>query len=137
MTTHIPQSTLFASILCLAACASFQLSNAPVKFSDGIMVNNTGMTLYTFDKDSRGKSTCTGQCAANWPPLLAVISDKPGGDFSIILRDDGSMQWAYSGKPLYLWTKDKKPGDKTGEGVNKTWHIVPEPIPADNGGGGY
>ena len=30
-----------------------------------------GMTLYTFDKDSAGKSACSGKCAENWPPLIA------------------------------------------------------------------
>lgn len=41
-----------------------------------------------------------------------------------ITRDDGAKQWAYKGKPLYLWTKDTKPGDKTGDGVNGVWKIA-------------
>ncbi|MGH8849358.1 MAG: COG4315 family predicted lipoprotein, partial [Casimicrobiaceae bacterium] len=39
-------------------------------------------------------------------------------------RDDGSKQWAYDGKPLYHWSKDKKPGDMTGDGFNGVWHAV-------------
>ena len=31
---------------------------------------------------------------------------------------------AYRGKPVYLWAKDQKPGDKTGDGVNKVWHVA-------------
>ena len=42
----------------------------------------------------------------------------------IITRDDGGKQWAYKGKPLYLWAKDAKPGDKTGDGFNNVWHVA-------------
>ena len=38
---------------------------------DGMLVDHKGMTLYTFDKDTGGKSVCTGKCAENWPPLMA------------------------------------------------------------------
>jgi predicted lipoprotein with Yx(FWY)xxD motif len=69
---------------------------------------------------------CNAKCAVLWPPLKASAEDKPGGDYAIITRDDGSKQWAYKGKPLYLWIKDQKPGDKTGDGVNKVWHVVKE-----------
>ena len=95
-----------------------------VKVEGGILTNASGMSLYTFDKDSGGKSACTGSCATNWPPMLAGSSDKASGDYSIITRDDGSKQWAYKGKPLYLWSKDQKPGDTTGDGRNNIWHLA-------------
>jgi predicted lipoprotein with Yx(FWY)xxD motif len=28
--------------------------------------------------------------------------------------------------PLYLWAKDKKPGDTTGDGVGNVWHTAVE-----------
>jgi predicted lipoprotein with Yx(FWY)xxD motif len=82
------------------------------------------MTLYVFDKDAAGKSVCNGPCATNWPPLLAGGSDQATGSWSILNRDDGGKQWAYKGKPLYFWSKDQKPGDKTGDGFNGVWHIA-------------
>ena len=82
--------------------------------TDGVLTNTAGMTLYTFDKDAGGKSACNGPCAANWPPLTAGADAKASGDWSIVTRDDGAKQWAYKGKPVYLWAKDQKPGDKTG-----------------------
>lgn len=108
-------------MLLVAGCTT-----APVRFSDGVLVSSAGMTLYTFDKDpaGSGKSVCNDKCAINWPPLKAAADDKPGGDFSIIARDDGSKQWAHKGKPLYLWIKDQKPGDKTGDGVSNVWRVV-------------
>ena len=86
-----------------------------------VLVDQKGMTLYTFDKDPAGKSVCNGKCAENWPPLLATAQAQATGDFSLITRDDGKKQWAYKGKPLYLWVKDTKPGDTTGDKVNNVW----------------
>lgn len=108
----------------LVACAA--LSAAPVKVAGGMLVGPNGMTLYTFDKDAAGsgKSACTGPCASNWPPLAAAAGDAANGDYSIITREDGSRQWAVKGKPVYFWAKDSKPGDKTGDGFNKVWHVA-------------
>ncbi|KAA0971645.1 hypothetical protein FPY71_00455 [Aureimonas fodinaquatilis] len=89
------------------------------------LTNAQGMTLYTFDKDSDGKSACNGQCAANWPPLAAAANAKASGAYTVVTRDDGSHQWAYKGQPLYTWVKDTKPGDITGDEVNNgTWHVA-------------
>lgn len=100
------------------------MSADPVKTQGGMFVNSAGMTLYTFDKDPEGKSVCNGPCAANWPPLMAAASDKAEGNWTIVTRDDGGRQWAYKGKALYTWVKDQKPGDTTGNGVNKVWNIA-------------
>ncbi|TIX38252.1 MAG: hypothetical protein E5V36_22130, partial [Mesorhizobium sp.] len=35
-----------------------------------------------------------------------------------------TRMWAYEGKPLYTFIKDKKAGDVTGEGVGGVWHIA-------------
>lgn len=110
--------------LSVAACASSR-HPAPTMMSNGVMVNSAGMTLYTFDKDTphSGKSTCNGPCLALWPAVAA--SDKmQGGDYSVVTRDDGSKQLAYKGKPLYLYAKDQKPGDMTGDNVKDVWHVV-------------
>jgi predicted lipoprotein with Yx(FWY)xxD motif len=82
------------------------------------------MTLYTYAKDPAGKSACVGPCAKNWPPLAATASDRPTGDYTIITRDDGSLQWAHKGKPLYTYFKDSKPGDRVGDGWNMVWFVI-------------
>lgn len=112
--------------LVLGACASMGGAPTAAKFEGGMLVDSAGMTLYTFDKDAAGsgKSVCNGPCANNWPPLHATGSDQASGDWSVIVRDDGSKQWAYKGKPLYHWVKDQKPGDKTGDGFLKLWHVA-------------
>lgn len=115
---------LSTTLILLGGCASMYA--APAKVSDGLLVGPAGMTLYTFDKDpsGTGKSVCNGPCAANWPPLMAAEADQASGDYTIITRDDGAKQWALKGKPLYYWVKDRKPGDKTGDGFNKVWQTA-------------
>jgi predicted lipoprotein with Yx(FWY)xxD motif len=108
----------------LAGYASLTLAEVPVKAGNGLLTNTNGMTLYVFDKDTGGKSMCNGTCANNWPPLTAQSGAKAEGDYTTITRDDGSMQWAYKGKPLYTWVKDQKPGDQTGNGFNNVWHVA-------------
>ena len=118
------------AIVAIAGCSTYgsgsSVAAPPTKIMDGVLTNSAGMTLYTFDKDAAGsgKSTCNGPCATSWPPLLAAADAKSSGDYTIITRDDGAKQWAYKGKPLYLWIKDSKPGDRTGDGFNNAWRLA-------------
>jgi predicted lipoprotein with Yx(FWY)xxD motif len=88
------------------------------------LVDAKGMTLYVFDRDVAAKSNCNGPCVSNWPPLAAAADAKPSGDWTIVTRDDGGKQWAYKAKALYTFSKDAKPGDTAGDGVNSVWHIA-------------
>lgn len=89
-----------------------------------VYTNNQGMTLYYFDNDKPDQSVCYDDCTKLWPPLL--VSDKtsslPG--LNKIQRKDGKMQWAMNHQPLYLWSKDQKPGDINGAGVKNLWSIA-------------
>lgn len=89
-----------------------------------VLADANGMTLYTYDPDTPGTSTCYGGCATNWPPLIAPAGSVAEGDYGLTTRTDGALQWTYGGKPLYLWIKDSKPGDVTGDGVGGVWHII-------------
>jgi predicted lipoprotein with Yx(FWY)xxD motif len=117
-----------ALLLALVLAAPAAFAQAPVKAVGGVLTNPAGMTLYTFDRDEAGsgKSVCNGPCATNWPPLTAAADAKPAGGYTIVTRDDGTKQWAWKGKPLYLWTKDQKPGDMTGQGFNNVWQVARE-----------
>jgi predicted lipoprotein with Yx(FWY)xxD motif len=116
-----------ASILSICVAAALA-QTAPAKSADTAkgkaLVDDKGMTLYIFDRDAAGKSTCNGPCATNWPPMMVAAEAKPSGDWTVVTRDDGIKQWAYKGKPLYHWSKDTKPGDTSGDGVNGVWHIA-------------
>ena len=116
----------------LAATAPFALADGHVtapavtgQFNgETFLMDARKMTLYTFDKDGKGVSNCYDACATNWPPLMADAGmDLPRG-YSLITRKDGMTQVAYKGQPLYLWIKDQKPGDMTGDGVKGVWHTA-------------
>ena len=118
---HSFKALVLAAALALPGMA---MAAEPAMMKGGMMVDPQGMTLYTFDKDSGGKSMCNDDCAKNWPPLMAPADAKADGKWTAIKRDDGKMQWAYDGKPLYTFIKDKKAGDKTGDCVKDVWHIA-------------
>lgn len=92
----------------------------------GMLADANGMTLYTFDKDQGGVSACYDDCAANWPPYLGKEGDKMEEGWTLIKRTDGTMQWAYDGKPTYFFKSDVKKGDMAGDGVGDVWHIIKE-----------
>ncbi len=120
-----------ATAALLAGCGTMEsmhdraTSQPPAKASQGVLVGPNDMALYTFDRDQAGsgRSVCNGPCATNWPPLFAD-KGSAAGDWTVIRRDDGRMQWAYKGKPLYYWIKDQKPGDRTGDGFNGVWRVA-------------
>lgn len=115
------KALLMAAALTLPGLA---MAAEPAMMKDGMMVDHKGMTLYTFDKDSGGKSMCNDECAKNWPPLMAPGDAKAEGKWTVIKRDDGMMQYAYDGKPLYTFVKDTKPGDMTGDKMKDMWHVI-------------
>ncbi|MEB0009360.1 hypothetical protein QN375_13610 [Pseudomonas sp. MH9.2] len=119
-------SKTLLGLLTAAVLASSGMAFAadPAMVKNGMMVDQKGMTLYTFDKDANGKSMCNGSCAENWPPLMAPADGKAAGEWTTIKRDDGTMQWAYDGKPLYTFKMDKKAGDMMGDGKMDMWHAA-------------
>lgn len=82
------------------------------------------MSLYTYDEDEVGVSSCTGECAKTWKPALLDAGTVVGENYSLIERTDGSMQAAFRGMPLYLYSGDQKPGDIHGDGLEGVWHLA-------------
>jgi predicted lipoprotein with Yx(FWY)xxD motif len=116
-------SRIFA-VIALAAVAG-----SAVAASSDILTSKTGMTVYTFDKDSAGKSNCNAACLALWPAV--PVADAPSGDrdFGAIDRADGTQQLAYKNRPVYYFIRDKKPGDANGDKVKGVWHVIPKHAP--------
>lgn len=125
MKNHLFVLPLFAGVV-LFSGAAMAATSMPAMATDGMLTDASGMTLYTFDKDmaGSGNSACVDKCAANWPALKAQAGDQASGDYGVITRTDGSLQWTFKGKPLYHWVKDQKPGEHSGDGVNNVWHIA-------------
>ena len=115
----------------LAATRTVNLASASSPLGR-LLTDGHGHTLYLFEKDTRGKSTCSGQCARFWPPL--IVSGKPhataGAKTSLLgttSRADGRLQATYNHHPLYTFFKDTKKGQTNGEGVNffgAEWYVL-------------
>ncbi|WP_378733864.1 hypothetical protein [Nocardia brasiliensis] len=98
----------------------------------GQYVTAAGRAVYRFDKDTAQPptSTCVGECAAKWPPLIAQRGQSvsvTGVDpqlVGFVERADGACQITIAGWPVYFFAKDEKPGDLLGQGVGGVWHAV-------------
>lgn len=118
-----------------------------------ILVNAQGRTLYMFTADKHGRSACNGACATFWPPLVTSSTHVSGTGVKASLlgttkRADGKLQVTFDHHPLYLFAKDAKAGQTTGQGLNvyggHWWVLSPSgtaikqaPAAAPAPGGGY
>ncbi len=121
-----------------ASSASGSASSTVIttKTSSGgsFLTNSAGRAIYLFMADSSGKSTCSGACAAAWPPVVATGQPTAAGgaqasDLGTITRSDGTKQVTYDGHPLYYFEGDTGPGTDKGQGLNgfgnKWWLVAP------------
>ncbi|MFD1148363.1 hypothetical protein [Saccharothrix hoggarensis] len=89
-----------------------------------------GFALYRYDKDTAKppRSTCDGECATTWPPVLVGEHTMTSGVDPTLVgsvsRADGGKQVTLAGWPLYRYAGDKKAGDLTGQGKGGTWFAV-------------
>jgi predicted lipoprotein with Yx(FWY)xxD motif len=115
-----------AAVLMAAAASGGGQSGAAVKLGSTslgrVLVDSHGKTLYVWAHDKGPKSTCNGDCAEYWPPL--ITRGKPlamGGVNQALLsssrRSDGRMQVTYAGHPLYYFIQDARSGQTKGEGL--------------------
>jgi len=115
-----------------SAATQAKVSTASVGSLGTILVNGTGRTLYLFEADKTSSSTCSGACAAAWPPLLTSGTAKAeSGVKSNLLgttkRSGGLEQVTYHGHPLYLYAGDSKSGQANGEGLTQfgaSWYVL-------------
>lgn len=97
-----------------------------------ILVDSHGHSLYLFDRDSRGKSSCYGGCAGEWPPLIASGKAHANSGIKAALlgrtkRRDGRWQVTYKGHPLYTFSGDTARGQINGEGLDDFggwWYLI-------------
>jgi len=93
-----------------------------------ILTDQAGNTLYLFEVDTQGEaSSCTGDCAANWPAFTDTVTGGPGVEASLLgtaERDDGTVQVTYNGWPLYYFAGDSAPGDTNGQTIGDVWWVV-------------
>lgn len=104
------------------------VSGIPGKF----LADGQGRALYLFEADKGTSSTCTGACAAAWPPVTASAMPTAGGGVSQSLlgttkRADGTEQVTYNGHPLYYFAADTGAGMVKGQGSKEFgagWYVL-------------
>src|SRR3954452_10957462 len=96
------------------------------------IVDGKGFTLYLFEKDKGGKSSCYGTCAKVWAPLMTSAKPSAGAGavaskIGTTRRKGGRLQATYRGHPLYHYDDDHKPGQTEGEGskaFGAEWYVL-------------
>jgi predicted lipoprotein with Yx(FWY)xxD motif len=97
-----------------------------------ILVTSSGRSLYLFEKDRAGHSSCSGQCAKYWPPLISASAPTAGTGVKAALlgrvkRSDGKMQVTYNKHPLYTFLFDKAAGQVKGQNLDEfgaEWYVL-------------
>jgi predicted lipoprotein with Yx(FWY)xxD motif len=90
------------------------------------------LTVYLYEADKASTSSCSGPCAAVWPPVTTTGNTKVAGtalaaDLGTIRRSDGTTQVTYKGHPLYYYAKDGDAGDAYGQGLKSfgaDWYVL-------------
>ena len=96
------------------------------------LVDEEGKTLYLWEADKNGTSTCTGPCAAAWPPVTTSGAPLAGSGvdkalLGTVKRADGTEQVTYNGHPLYYFVGDTAAGTAKGQGskaFGASWYVV-------------
>jgi len=109
-----------------------------------VLVDDEGRTLYLFERDEAHESYCNGACASVWPPLttkgMPMVEGADASKVTLVKRDDGLMQVAYEGHPLYYYQGDTEGGDAYGQEKDQfgaEWYAVsPSGDKAESGSGG-
>ncbi len=141
--TAAPSATAGASPTAGAPAASGAAAQVKVAQDAKLgayLTGEGGRSLYLLTADSAGTTTCTGGCAAAWPPFEidptanVLAGDGVTGTLATIKRaDDGKMQVTYNGVPLYYFAKDAKAGDINGQGVKGVWFLAAPGATAQGG----
>jgi predicted lipoprotein with Yx(FWY)xxD motif len=95
-----------------------------------VLMTNKNFALYYYRSDTMFTSTCTGDCAKDWPPVLAsqgmmtINSSTMLPKRLSIHQTANGMQVFYDGHALYTYAADKDAGKATGRGEDKLWYLV-------------
>jgi predicted lipoprotein with Yx(FWY)xxD motif len=127
--TTSPHSTVSVSVATAPAgtgAATIQTETATVQGkTETILVDASGLPLYTYRPDTVTTSRVSGQLAALWPPLVSNAPTANGatGQVTAVATTNG-QQVAYNGHFLYTFVEDK-PGHVTGQGVQNFFVATP------------
>jgi predicted lipoprotein with Yx(FWY)xxD motif len=97
------------------------------------LVDRRGFALYQFTRDGGPRSTCSGACAAAWPPYIVARGRVGAADgarqrlIGTTRRADGRLQVTYRSHPLYYYVGDRRPHQVLCQAVREfggDWYVV-------------
>jgi predicted lipoprotein with Yx(FWY)xxD motif len=132
-----------------ASTSAAGLKSVTTPAGSKVLTTAQGFTVYMFAIDTPTKSNCDATCLSFWPALTGTPSGAGlTGTFGTIKGTGGITQATYDGHPLYLFVKDTKPGQISGNGVNTSgglWYALtpsgtklakaPKPVSSSSAGG--
>ena len=95
-----------------------------------VLTTTKGFAVYYYTADTALMSTCTGQCAKDWPPVLApqgmmMVSSSVTLPRQLSVHQTANgAQVFYDGHALYTYAQDKQAGLATGRGADMKWYLV-------------
>jgi predicted lipoprotein with Yx(FWY)xxD motif len=94
-----------------------------------VLAEANSQVVYIYANDKKyGSPTCTGSCAATWPPVTGMPKAGPAdtfpGTFGVVKGAGGVEQITYNGMPLYTY-QGARPFTTPGNGIGGVWHVVP------------
>lgn len=89
----------------------------------------SGRTVYVLSNDTTSSLACTvaSGCTGVWPPVALPSGALTTGFTAYVRSDNGAMQLAYNGHPLYTYAGDTAAGQVTGNGIvsfGGTWSVA-------------
>lgn len=76
-----------------------------------VLRTERGFSVYA---PERAAFVCDAACLQLWQPVPAPASARPRGDWKLVTRDTGELQWSFRGKPLYRYLQDPRPRAQDG-----------------------
>lgn len=113
------------------------LKVAPKPSLGRVLADDSGHTVYMFEKDEAAESYCTNACESVWVPVTtkAMPTVEDGLNprkVTLLKRESGLMQIVYNGHPLYYYQADTDSSDTYGQEQNQfgaEWYAL---TPAGN-----
>lgn len=157
--TSVMTAATVAALLTASACAGSNAASGRQSSGSGVpasaavlstahgadgsyLVGPSGRAVYLWMADTSSTSTCSGTCAAIWPPVTTsgtptASGSAVGGELGTTMRSDGTLQATYHGHPLYYYAGDSATGQTNGEGLDQFgapwWLVAPSGSPLTGG----
>ena len=98
-----------------------------------LLTTDKNYSLYAYDKDTPDTSMCDATCTQTWKPVAAAALARGQGEWTILERSPGVLQWVFRGKPLYSYALDQHSWSQQGSDVPGWNNVYTQLVPKHPG----